>query len=76
MTNLKTLRMSTGLTQSEFAERANVNVRVLQHYEQGSKNIDGAKIETLLSIANVIGCRISDIVENEELKTKLKDSGY
>lgn len=76
MTNLKQMRESTGLSQSQFAKKADVNMRVFQNYEQGLRSIDGAKIETLLKISNAANCRISDIIENTVLQEELRKSGY
>ena len=67
MTNLKSVRIAAGLSQSQLAQQTGVNFRMLQHYEQGVKNIDGAKIETLASLARVLNCGISDILEKPEV---------
>ena len=74
MRKLKEVRLAKGLTQKQLADSANINIRVLQHYEQGTKNFDHARLETLLDIAAALGCRIADIVESEELKKKLNDA--
>lgn len=76
MTNLKHMREATGLSQSQFAKKADINMRMFQNYEQGLRSIDGAKIETLLKIANAANCRISDIIENAVLQEELRKSGY
>lgn len=39
---LQDKRKEKDFSQKEFADLANVNVRTLQHYEQGSKNINNA----------------------------------
>ena len=66
MSNLKNARIAAGISQSELAKQAGVNFRMLQHYEQGTKNIDGAKIETLAAISRVLNCGIADILENPD----------
>lgn len=66
MSNLKNARIRAGLSQSALAKQANVNLRMLQNYEQKVKNIDGAKIETLAALSRVLGCGISDILENPD----------
>lgn len=76
MTRLKTIRENTGMSQSQFTKAAGVNNRVYQHYEQGSRQIDGAKIETLLRISTTANCRISDLIENAVLREELKKNGY
>lgn len=66
MSNLKNARIAAGISQSELAKQTGVNLRMLQYYEQGVKNIDGAKIETLAALSRVLGCGISDILENPD----------
>lgn len=66
MTKIKTKRLEAGLTQSQLAEKADINVRVLQHYEQGSKNFDHARIDTILKVCIALECKLEDVIENEE----------
>ena len=66
MSKLKTKRMETGLSQSQLAEKANMNVRTLQHYEQGSKIFDHARIDTILRVCLALGCKFEDVIENQE----------
>ncbi len=63
-TKLKAARVKSGITQGKLAEMAGVNVRVLQHYEQGSKKLDLARIDTILSIALALNMPIQDIIED------------
>lgn len=73
---LKDFREQSNLTQAQLASKTDTTVRVIQHYEQGDRSIDGAKIKTLLDISLAVGCRISDLIEETELKNKLKKHGY
>ncbi len=66
MSNLKNVRIKSGISQSELAKRTGVNLRMLQYYEQGVKNIDGAKIDTLAALSIALDCRISEIMEHPE----------
>lgn len=72
MTNLKEIRMKAGMSQSQLAKKSGVNVRVLQHYEQAYKNIDGANLETLLKLSCALNCQIYEILENEEVRELVK----
>lgn len=63
---LKETRQAAGLSQSQLAEKANMNVRTLQHYEQGSKVFDHARIDTILSVCLALNCKIEDVIENQE----------
>ena len=66
MNKLKAKRMEAGLSQSQLAEKAGLNVRVLQHYEQGSKNFDHARIDKILNVCLALNCKIDDIIENQK----------
>lgn len=72
MTKLKRMRQHSGLTQSELAKKVNVNLRTLQYYEQGVKQLDHARIDTILKICLELGCDISDIMEEKEWITLYK----
>ena len=64
---LQAARKAAGLSQSQLAEAAEINVRTLQHYEQGSKDINTARLETILKICNALKCQISDILSDPEV---------
>lgn len=66
MNGLKSIRESRGLSQSALANEAGVNVRVLQHYEQGFRDVNGAKLATLLRLCLALGCRLEEILTDEE----------
>lgn len=72
MKKLKELRLAAGLSQIQLAEKAGVNVRVLQHYEQGSKNFDHARIDILLKYCIALNCKLSDLIEDPEYLELLK----
>lgn len=69
---LKELRQARGLSQSQLADKAGINVRVLQHYEQGSKNFDHARIDTLVKICIALNCKLEDVIENPEYVELIK----
>ena len=66
---LKALRESRGLSQSQLAKKADINSRFLQTYEQDYRDIAGAKLKTILKICVALGCRLEDIVTDEETLT-------
>ena len=63
---LKEIRQARGLSQSQLAEKTGINVRTIQHYEQGSKNFDHARIDTILKICIALNCKLEDVIENPE----------
>ena len=62
--NLKRIRESRGLSQSELAEQSGIKVRNIQMYEQRVNNIDKAQVQTLYKLSRVLGCDIEDLLEN------------
>ena len=72
MSNLQEKRLAAGMSQSQLAKASGVPVGVLQHYEQGSRNIDGAKLETLADLAAALGCKIPELLESPELAEKVR----
>lgn len=70
--NLKMLRVKKGLSQNDLSVASNVNIRNIQTYENGQRNIDGAGLEILCDLCRVLDCTIADILESEELKEKYK----
>jgi transcriptional regulator with XRE-family HTH domain len=66
MTKLKDMRLYRGLSQQELAEAAGLNIGTLRHYEQGSKLIDNAKLETILKCALALECNYTKLLESKE----------
>lgn len=59
---LKYTREDAGLTQKQLAEKSGVDIRLIQHYEQGSKDINNAKCITVLKLATALECDVWDII--------------
>ena len=72
MVKLKEMRQAKGLSQSKLAENAGLNVRTLQHYEQGSKVFDHARLDTILKCAIALECKIEDLIDNQEYLDLIK----
>lgn len=62
MRPLKELREKCELTQQQLAARAGIGLRLLQKYESGERNLDGAKLHTLLKLRQELGCYLSDLI--------------
>ena len=65
-TNLKLLRQNAGLSQVELAELSGIPVRTIQQYEQRQKNINMARSEYLVLLAQVLCCEVEDLLENSD----------
>ncbi len=72
MNKLKAVRMEKGFSQFELASVAGINARMLQYYEQGVKDLNGAKLATLLKLCAALHCRLEDILQEGETLTLLR----
>lgn len=63
MSKLKTIRESKEISQSKLSEISGVNLRTLQYYEQGYKDINKAQGITLLKLSQALDCTIEDLLE-------------
>ncbi len=62
-TKLQYYRKQCQYTQSELSIKSGVNLRTLQQYEIGSKDINKASVKTIISLSNVLGCKVEDLLE-------------
>lgn len=62
-TRLQARRKNCKLTQRQLCELSGVNIRTIQQYENRSKDINKAAGATLRSLAQVLLCRIEDLLE-------------
>lgn len=72
-TCLKSLREKAGLSQSQLAAATGIGVRVLQNYEQGVRNLNGAKLVTLLRLCKALNCRLTDLITDPEALSLLAE---
>ena len=62
-TRLQAQRKICGYSQRVLAKKSGVNLRTLQQYELGAKDINKAAGGSLLALAKTLGCRVEDILE-------------
>lgn len=62
-TKLKTVRKEKGLTQRGLAEATGISLRTLQHYEQGSKDLNMAAAITVYAIAQALRVRMEELLD-------------
>lgn len=73
MSKLQEQRKLKNLSQSQLAKLSEVNFRTLQEYESKRKDIDNAKLSTLLKLCKSLDCKLEDILENDDLINSLKE---
>lgn len=71
-TNLLKMRLRRGLSQDELAKASGIRSMTIRSYEQQTRNIDRATLDTLCSLALALRCGIDDILESETLIKKYK----
>lgn len=67
MSNLKQYREQAGLSQSQLAQISGVNVRMIQHYEQGFKDINKASAITVYKLAKALNIGTEDLIEMDKI---------
>lgn len=63
MSNLKTIREAAGLSQRDLAQESGVQIRQIQNYEQGRRDINKASALTLYCLAQTLGCNMENLLE-------------
>lgn len=66
--NLKRIRVSSGLSQDELASLSGVNIKSISLYEQCPEKINKASIDTVFYLAESLNCNIEDLMEREYIK--------
>ena len=64
---LKEIRESRGMSQQDLAAKTGINKRMIQAYEQGYRDINGAKLSTLVTLCLALECHLSEIVNDSQL---------
>jgi DNA-binding XRE family transcriptional regulator len=66
-TKLKAMRIKSGLTQREVAEKIGMNIKLYAQYEQGAKSFDSVNLRVMLTVCLALGCRIEEVIESKEI---------
>ena len=62
-TNLKRIRMLSGFTQNELAERSGVPLQQIRLFEERQKDINMTQAIDLFKLGRVLGCRSEELLE-------------
>ena len=66
VSKLQEMRKSKNLSQSKLSKISGVNLRTLQDYEQGRKDINQGAGITLYKLAQALECKIEDLLNVSE----------
>lgn len=64
-TALEFRRQIKRYTQKKLSEASGVNIRMIQHYEQGVKDINAAAALTVYRLAQALDCKVEDLIEKK-----------
>ena len=67
MSKLQEKRKAAGLSQSQLAARVGMSVRTLQHYEQGSLDINKAAADMVYRLAVALECSVEDLLDVDRI---------
>ena len=59
---LQAYRKGLGLTQAELSEISDVNIRTLQQYETGAKELDKASVRSVYALSQALHCEPEDLI--------------
>jgi len=59
---IKTYRKKQGLTQTDLANRAKLNIRHIQKIENGEAKTENITLKTIQAIAQALNAKIDDLI--------------
>ena len=59
---IKTYRKKQGLTQTDLANRAGLNIRQIQKVENGEAQTENITLKTMQAIAQALNAKIDDLI--------------
>lgn len=60
--NIKAYRKKQGLTQTDLASRAGLNIRQIQKIENGEAKTENITLKTMQAIAQALHVKIDDLI--------------
>ena len=63
--NLQRIRRLRGYSQRILSEKSGINLRTLQQYEIGAKDINKASVSSVVVLAKALDCEVEDIMNKD-----------
>lgn len=67
-TALEFRRQDKRYTRRKLSELSGVSVRMIEQYEQGLRELNKAQAITVYKLAEALGCRVEDLLDNVDTK--------
>ena len=61
MNTLKELRKAAGLSQAQLAKKSGVDIRTIQAYESGARDMGKAQVDNVIKLADALDVPCEDI---------------
>lgn len=71
--SLRTFRKKEKLTKTQLSDLTGISMRTIDDYETGKRDINGARLSTLLKLCKALSCRLEDILTDEETLELLQE---
>ena len=71
MSLLKDRRKALDLTQAQLAEASGVNLRLLQDYEQGRRDLSLAAAISVCRLAKALNCTAEDLLDLTDINSTI-----
>ena len=62
LSNVRSLRVSRGITQKELAEKSNINIRQIQKYESGEYDTGKMMLRNASTLADALECDVRELL--------------
>ena len=62
LSNVRSLRVSRGITQKEHAEKSNINIRQVQKYESGEYDTGKMMLRNAIALADALECDVRELI--------------
>ncbi len=70
---LRALRVAKGYSQADLARESGVVLKTIQRFELKPADIDKTRLETFFALCGALDCKISDLIEDEEVLREYKN---
>lgn len=69
---LKEMRQKKGYSRATLSDITGISARNIEHYESGYRDINGAKLDVLCTLALALECKLENLLTDDDLKRKFR----